>query len=411
MRKPFFFLISLFHLCNVFKIYSQDVPINDLKSPTSPVFSLMGIAPVEAISIETPKAFGLAIINLLNKAEAIPKNVSMEGVPYWLIPSIDKSHLSFKKYYEPSFGQCLIQNLAISIASSPLDTPLTGTSIGVGLRTILFPGQPTDTFNYIYKLIKEKQTFKGIFTSIIGPVSGFVRDPTDPQGMKLQSKIVNKDSLKLVIKEYYETNKNEKYVKEVCDFIIKKIDENSQTDMQELVNKIHDDFDNSFDVDVSKQVEKLTEQDKKRVGLKILLSGAYFGNFPKDSIQLAKSAAIGGWFTLEYSWTGIDILALTRYIHDYLAANNKNMGDLGARLKFKIDKLGFSFEGLTRMSNENKPNYRYAFNADYEIIKNSFVTATFGKNFEGNSISLKGNVIALLGINFGFGKDPVVSMK
>ena len=100
------------------------------KTPASPAFVLLGVAPTTVERPATPQALVLSLISAVQDADFPPKHYALEVAPYWLTRH---RFLTFEKYAAPGFGRSLLQTLSLSVATSSLD-PDTGTALGFGLR-------------------------------------------------------------------------------------------------------------------------------------------------------------------------------------------------------------------------------------------------------------------------------------
>jgi hypothetical protein len=141
------------------------------------------------------------------------------------------------------------------------------------------------------------------------------------------------------------------------------------------------------------------------IGFKLELSGGFTAISKKDSMQSGK---FGLWITPEYSWENVDIMGALKYTHDNLSISSKDFGDIGLKILFSNKDFDFSIEAIGRCRNKNHPDSKFDINLDYKIGNNSYITASFGKDFENSIIKSNGNLISILGIDFGLGKDPVV---
>ena len=100
------------------------------KTPASPAFVLLGVAPTVVERPGTPQALVVSLISAVQDPDFPPKHYALEVAPYWLTRH---RRLTFEKYAAPGFGQSLLQTLSLSVATSSLD-PDTGTALGFGLR-------------------------------------------------------------------------------------------------------------------------------------------------------------------------------------------------------------------------------------------------------------------------------------
>ena len=88
---------------------SEPITLKDLKTPVSPGFQLLGVAPTDIDRPATPRAFAVALLSALQKGDTVlPNGFAMEVAPYWLLPH---DRLEFTTYINPGVGQSLRQTL------------------------------------------------------------------------------------------------------------------------------------------------------------------------------------------------------------------------------------------------------------------------------------------------------------
>src|ERR1043165_3466198 len=120
---------------------AQDtVSLDDLKTPVSPGFVLLGVEPASIERPSTPKGLATSLISAAGLSGMKP-NYALEAAPYWL-----KSHpgLSFDDYYHPkSIADNFRQSFSISLATAETNIQQfkAGTGLGAGLKFQLFSGK------------------------------------------------------------------------------------------------------------------------------------------------------------------------------------------------------------------------------------------------------------------------------
>jgi hypothetical protein len=107
----------------------------------------------------------------------------------------------------------------------------------------------------------------------------------------------------------------------------------------------------------------------------------------------------------------LDFMGVIRMIWNNSAVDESDYFDAGLKLQYTRNRFSLSGEYIARMLTKKPDNIqskwtnRLDLSFDYKL--NSFVTfkATFGRNFDGNSVhySDPGKMFAVGGINFGFG--------
>lgn len=112
-----------------------DLPVDDLRTPTSPAFVLAGAAPSSIEKPETPQALFSTLVGGFTGTTLETKAMALEFAPYWFG---DRSRLTFEQYYRPEFWTGLAQSASVSFLFTPKADG--SASAALGLRTIVFSG-------------------------------------------------------------------------------------------------------------------------------------------------------------------------------------------------------------------------------------------------------------------------------
>jgi len=159
---------------------------------------------------------------------------------------------------------------------------------------------------------------------------------------------------------------------------------------------------------VALEIQKL---DKKRIGFRLECAGATIVDFPVDKFDNGKMTRYGVWFLPAYQLTNpsFDFIALGRYIHNE-SDSTENYLDFGGRIVWTQTDFSLSGEYVYRFikseNSQSEYTYRVNGNVEYQLNPNIQVTVSFGKNFTMGGSDL----IAYLGVNFGFGQIPIVKL-
>jgi len=77
---------------------ATSIPLMDLKSPNSPCFQLLDIAPASVTHPATPKEFGLSALSQLESGHgALPTNFAFELAPYWYFKTKRRERLQISE--------------------------------------------------------------------------------------------------------------------------------------------------------------------------------------------------------------------------------------------------------------------------------------------------------------------------
>jgi hypothetical protein len=365
---------------------SDTISLKDLSIPTSPIFNLLGNSSIEVENKTTPKSFAISLVNAVGQSKGIPKNFAIELAPFWFLKS---NGMTISKYYGISKGANLKKQENIFYG-------LKNTSFSIGSVNIDSSQNSQISTNYLAYSIK---------SSIISVRNKNVRKVLATQLLNVNRLLI--DRLK------------------VCDSTCLQNNNIIDSNFRKCINQC--------------AIEKNEKLGKERLFLDSILS---IRPFFKADLAFASSTGFannlfntrhhyrtGAWCTFSFSQPllnkkegnnisnlidvkkYINIYGLVRYLKEENTADFKifNMNkyfDYGARIEVEFDKISFSFETIYRnvkgVSNINTS--RNVGIIQYKIADNLFFSGSFGKNF-----GIKDNLVALFGINWGFGNSSLVS--
>ncbi len=339
------------------------VTLDDLKTPPSPAFVLMGIAPTSVERPTTPRALGLALLDSVegnNGNSALPQDLAVELAPYWLSPRPD---LTFDQYDRPGFWQGLRQSLSVSLATKGDDgtaattssTAPTGTLLGAGARASWMLGKRSQLANDVLAAYRAKVT-KMLIDA--GPPQ-----PGQPASAGLPADY--QDQLRPFATSIVESLKQGRWIVE--------------------------------------------------------MAAATTERFPGNDTSHSEVEKTAAWITPSYRFlrstfdpkTGkltqvptVDFIAVGRYIHDRTATDDRDGIDVGGRLLWESTFFSLSAEYVQRF-NIAEPTHRLTGMVEYKISDNLYLSGTFGKDFD-DPTTEQGNLQALLGLNLNLGAKPQV---
>ena len=312
--------------------------IEDVKTPVSPAFVILGVAPTAVERPTTPRAVGLALIsaNSDTSGNGLPRNLALEVAPYWLS---ERPALTFAEYDHPSFWQSLRQTASISVATrngtatATNETPSLG---GIGLRASWTLGESSPLEQQVLAAYHAKAK-----TFLLLPIR-----PTDAEASA---------ALRPFVLAMREAMKQGRWIVEAA-----------------------------------------------------AASSALFPNNDLNQSETQKNAV---WITPSYRFQRstfdvptIDFVSVLRYMEDRTVTTGRNAVDAGARLLWESDTIAVSAEHIERFGNARHTR-RTSILGEYKVTDNIYVSATFGRNFDGENNG-KGNLLALFGINFNAGQKP-----
>jgi hypothetical protein len=412
MTKRIFFSLVIF-FCGV-KSFCQDPKFETLKLTSAPAYTVLGVDPQNIQRPTTPTDFIAGAQSAIVNGKLQP-NFAIEATPYyWKHPKTeDEKRISLYEFIKD--GNNVLDNIAktftFSFATSESDT-LTfgdlepGTGFGIGFKCNLFNGNVSRK-TLISSLIQNK-LIDNLYQSLMG-----------------QLQVGNDVNVKTSIDSWKGTKKKgdpdqEALVDYVGDFGRKDLGKAilKESDIEFLQQKINaiEDEESEFLTTLNQAVFPLT-----REGFMLefaLANASIVQNNESGNIANAKTAI---WLTASYRINTrrdptvidfLDFMAVLRMTFNNSKVDVADYVDIGAKVQYTHNRFSFSGEYIARMLTE-KPNTveskwtnRLDVSFDYKI--NDLITfkATFGRNFDGNSVHYSDSpkLFAVGGVNFGFGE-------
>jgi hypothetical protein len=327
--------------------------MDELRVPASPAFVLMGVSPSSVERPSTPRALALSVLSASERSDTrLVQDLAVEFAPYWW-----ESHpnLTFDAYYDADkgIGPTILQTLAISIGTTDLEDQAAaeGTRAGVGIRFMLRHGDAPPGLGEAVAALREAQD--ALNENL----------PDDPE--------IEVD--------------------------------------QELVAR--------FDEKISEAGRAVAALDKQRVGWVVEFAGALVGDFPGDDAGDAEVGRVGAWLTASYhGGERLTFLGVCRYILDDRGSATVDEKDLGARLIWKGDEdagvpAALSVEYVRRFVSGDDDTDKLVAVLEYRLpFEGISLVASYGKTFE-SDFTGREDLISTLGVNFGFGRGPVVRAR
>lgn len=353
---------------------------DDMRAPTSPAFALLDISPSSVERPQTPKALSVNLISALRGGDGLPRNYALEVAPFWLTSHPD---LTFDGYYHASVLQTMQQTFSVSVATTPLagTDPGAGSSLGVGVRTLLRAGNP-------------HPQLQASVNDLLAATAAIAteQDATVP----LEDE---RDRLR----------------------------EAGRTADADAVQRRIDALEASLPKRVAEHDRKrraaalrIQALDKARVGFVMALAAAEAWDFPQDRYDERKVARWGAWATPGYRalvcgakpgdcTSTLDVLVVARVLQDRRTSPD-TLRDLGARVAWQpVPAFSLSFETVRRSggtATKTVPgaSARTVGGFEYRLDNGMLLYGSFGKNFE--NVPGGRTLVSLFGLNVGFGKKP-----
>jgi hypothetical protein len=137
---------------------TNQIVLSDLGAPSSPAFSLLGVAPTVVDRPSNPKIFALDVLESA-KNGSFPQNYAMEFAPYWLFNhAYDMESDTSASHW--AWG--VVGATSVSIATMDLSNTaavgVTGTTLGLGIRTTILPGNLNKSAQGLVQKITDLQS-------------------------------------------------------------------------------------------------------------------------------------------------------------------------------------------------------------------------------------------------------------
>lgn len=396
-------LIILICFINI-RLLAQDnnININTLNAPSSPVFNLMGLNLTDIERPRDPTDFYASIRNASEGFTTLPKNYSLEFAPQWIFAG---RNIKYSQFESNKIKDNIPQSLVVSIATGIHDKVDTSmySRVGFGFKFSILRGTLSDEFiaqknildvslaDYNKKLAVTSQQFKA----------------SNPYYLELKKILLDESTSE-----------------EMKNLVTKKMEELLDNEFKKDSIKWNNESQN-----LRKQISKL---DFKRTGFLLDFSGAMLVEYPTNQFSFQRIGRAGCWLTATYvpkNSKGFEGLAIARYMYSYnsfqfingtdsfVFAKNKHYFDLGLKLNYSTPngKLTAGIEGIARfISKTTNPYYKYSFNINYEVLPNKVISFSIGQDYTlkkpniTSSLS-KSNLLIAMNLLLGFGNNRPIS--
>ena len=410
-------LLALFIIPKASAQTDSTVTIDQLQTPSSPAFNMLGINPEDIERPKNPTDFALSLANATQNFSLIPKSYAVEFAPYWVFGG-KKS--SFKDFISnDNIGRNILQTMTISAATttktSAIDTAMQYNQVAVAIKFSILRGKVGKDFtkwndSASHYLAIQGREVRRILDSLMGADSEYVA-----LNAQLTVIVANKT---LSAAEKVSLSKT----------------------LSDLMSQRHDALNTQANALAQQQAQAnvavlnglASRTDFRRDGWKLDFAFGTVLDYPTNSFQSCYVSDVAGWFTGGYEHANqFNVLGVARlsenFYHKILndsaaSVTDVNIGnlDLGIRIYRDVTtKYTLSFEYITRMAvfydaNTLKANNisvpkttnRYILSMNYKVGKNQNIGFSVGKNFDNSLIkSSTGDLVAALSLGLGFGSQ------
>lgn len=403
-----------------------------LKTPESPAFMALGLAPSEIQRPTTPTGLATSLANgfAAGGTLALLQNAALEFSPFWLFPH---RRLSYEQVLSQP-GLAFARNISVSVGTSPKELERTKDDgsiekinygrFAVGARTTIWPGTPTKVARqclaYIKHVLDVSVRERG--QAVEAFMSNWQEQPENAEP-KVKLPPTPPEELAVTDERKYDELQKQWDLDAAAAFASSP----EYTDWQLRKDAAREEFRASFIKEHpldDPRFERCTSDLHAREGFMAEAAGAYMFSVPKGDASHFKQNALQnstGWltagFVLEDLFTpGVEgsLLGVFRVQRSRGAINDHAerawLYDVGGRAAAAFARFGLAFEGTARFRNVNPGDgpkelqklWRMALSVDYRLAGGMWLTGTFGKDFGTNKST---PVLALANFQWNFGLD------
>lgn len=350
---------------------------NSVRTPASPAFVLLGIAPTSVERPNTPADLALSILNRTAALTGLPRDVALEISPYWLVRH---PTLRWQADTARDIVTSLTRTATISIATAELGTeanPITG--LAVGFRASLASGRLSrETIDRLDLLVTRLGAEGGVIDSVIRPARAAAQRV---MAIDLADANARNDTARATaVKERFNAEK------------------------ERLIEEARLSPEYAAAVESTEAVfEGLAVN---RQGLVVEVAAGAVWSAPGGAVDSAHVSRWGAWITAGYQSPSWSFVAVNRFL-TAVTDTAQDALDVGLRLIHTERRWAVSAEAVFRAftGSGGPPNqHRIAGVFDYALKDGLWVTATIGRDFDP---AASGSLLAQLGVSFGLAGQRV----
>lgn len=347
---------------------------NLLRTPVSPAFTLLGIAPTTVERPNTPAAIAVSLLSSTSGLTQLPTDYALEISPYWLF---GHPTLTWQSDTTRTVLESVERTATFSIGTARSDSASsasTSTSLAVGFRTSLFSGTMSARSQRYLDTVQQQLTQNA---ANFYAATATARKQADDRFIAQLKANEGNSAAQEVARQEHETALNKINQQAIAQF--------EQGELQDIA------------------------LEREGFLLELALGGTWqFANAIADSGRFAR---FGAWITPAYQWQHWSVVGVGRIFADKVGDSTQVTIDAGARLIYTASQFGISLEAAGQTftwTSAPENEWRLAAVADVEIRDGTWVTMTFGRDFHG---SRTGSFLAKLGLAFHLGSQRYVVEK
>jgi hypothetical protein len=386
--------------------------LENLRTPTSPAFTILGIAPTAIARVSTPRALAVELLSKTEQTTVIPKDYALEVAPYWLR---SRPKLSFEQYTRPTPGQSLRQSFAVSLATSHADSSAGDsavTRVAIGLRVMPTGGRPSAKFNAMVDSLRTLQRARIPLIRRQVDATDSIEATTDSIET-IRTALATARSAPDSVRRRLEPR-----LEAQLDTLRSVIDS-----LQQIVDSMETMRSSQAD-SLRKIAQAMGSEEAERVGQFTELAVALAASYPGEQFDGGRLSRVGVWGTWGYRLEAprLDVIGLLRFQRD-IVGEDENSLDAGGRLYWRHERLAISGEfvnrtafdlsdleregGATRATLTFESSNRAVGVVEFRATDAMFVSMSFGRDHRAPATE-RHPLIAALGLSLQFGDKPVV---
>ena len=379
--------------------------LDNLRTPTSPAFSILDVAPTSVSRPSTPRALALELYSKTQHGTVIPNNYSLEVAPHWLRP---QPRLSFDAYTNPTPAQSLKQSFSLSFATARPDSADSDgpTRVAVGVRVAPHSGHTSSKFRSLTASLDTMQRARiPVVRQLADSMDAVDEVNAALAGLEVRLSAADAASAGSIRAEIRAARSR-------------------LTQLRSAIEGIQGNLDTQAD-SMRKIATSMGSEEAERVGVFSEIAAAFSATYPGNDFDGGKLSRFGAWVTAGYRVESprLDILGLARLQRDVLAAD-QNMLDVGGRLLWLYQRLGISGELVRRHAfdpSTSMPSTALTYESsnravaivDFRATDAMYVSMSFGRDHqlpETATDAERKPLIAALGLNLQWGRKPLVAL-
>ncbi|QDU66395.1 hypothetical protein [Engelhardtia mirabilis] len=423
----------------------KPIDLEPFRVPSSPAFTLLGVAPTNIDRPIAPRDFFTSIVSSLDAGTRdVPTDLALEFSPYWWF---DHKELTYKERYERDPWETAIQTFSISIATTEIAARASapnerGTRLGLGTRLLLMDGTPckqvSEGFGAFEKQVEglrdaqvdvllssdladlraEKEAVVTLIASMSDPLANLRAQLEQVArqiagaatvGEELWAQRARLTAQLDALERDLSSSLRDLADKEVAEAKIVTELRGNGLDPDDLAGSRA-----RAEAEVDRAATALRELDKERYGWTVELASAGAVDFVDGDAGDGEFTRTAGWLTAGYTpstkgsgggrvASSLTFLGVARYIWDGIDDRNDEFLDVGARAIWRVrEDINLSTEYLLRNLGGDDETERWAAVLEFQVSEGYALVASFGSDFE-TSFEGDSDLIASIGFSVGIG--------